>query len=612
MILSWVTIHNYRSIRRLSFDCRKNVVLLGENNSGKSNILSAVEFALSSSIKPTKDDLFGFVPEDDQVVWVELTFVELTEQEKSTFRKYVRADGSVCFRKTATFDDPDKPVVRYNGYVQEPTEEWLRSGNVASLANRTAIADTPLADLVPATGRITQAQLGEAQAAYIKQHSADLTFEERLEDGPLLGQKNVAAGLLPDFYLVPAVRDLDDEAKVKSTTVFGKLLSRAIEDMAARDRRFIELRDSLGELVASLNASDENETRPQQLIDLEDNLQQELSDWGVKVSIEVTPPDIGKIFELGTDLNLDDGHNSLAQRKGHGMQRAVLFGLIKAWARTLRQSSHGEGSTARTASESMIFAFEEPELFLHPQAQRSLSAALRVLSGEPNRQVVLCSHSPHFVDLDNYKDIVLVSKSNAQIGTWVRQCREDLFGGDDDGERKKRFHMAHWVNPDRGEMFFARKVVFVEGETEKVLLPFLAKQLGCFDPMVSVVDCGSKHNLPLYVAIANGFRLTYHVVHDEDPLPDPVPSEWDQDKIRSKTDTFALNQVIAAAVGDLGSVSVCRNDFEGMSGVSRTQGKKKGKALAAVDHFAEMAVDDYPERLVTVVQKAYHVDGQRL
>ena len=88
-------------------------------------------------------------------------------------------------------------------------------------------------------------------------------------------------------------------------------------------------------------------------------------------------------------------------------------------------------------------------------------------------------------------------------------------------ERKKRFQMAQWINPDRAEMFFAQRVVFVEGETEPVLIPFLADKLGRLDPEVSVIDCGSKHNLPLYVAIAEAFRIPHVVIHDEAPLPDP-------------------------------------------------------------------------------------------
>ncbi|MFX8485533.1 ATP-dependent endonuclease, partial [Acinetobacter baumannii] len=60
---------------------------------------------------------------------------------------------------------------------------------------------------------------------------------------------------------------------------------------------------------------------------------------------------------------------------------------------------------------------------------------------------------------------------------------------------------------------------FVEGETEKVVFPYLANKLGVFDPDISIIDCGSKHNLSLYIAIANVFEIPYLVIHDEDPLP---------------------------------------------------------------------------------------------
>ena len=68
---------------------------------------------------------------------------------------------------------------------------------------------------------------------------------------------------------------------------------------------------------------------------------------------------------------------------------------------------------------------------------------------------------------------------------------DDLFPGDDGKDRKARFNMAHWINPERAEMFFARRAVFVEGPTERVILPYLAKRLGVLDPEVSIIDCGS-------------------------------------------------------------------------------------------------------------------------
>lgn len=600
-------IHNYRSIKDLELRCRPMLVLLGENNAGKSNIMAAIEFALTSSAKPEPEDLFAFRDADDETIWVELTFSDLTDQEKTTFHKYLRADGTVCIRKTAKWDGSGGPTISYNGYTQVPLDECLRSENVSQYTDRERAGLTPFYSYLPATGRLTKAQVEEAQRKYIDENTQSVTFEEKLEAGPLLGAKNVASGVLPDFFFVPAVRDLDDEAKVKSTTIFGRLLSRAIEDMAANEPRFTELRDNLNVLVRSLNRSVDGAHRPQQLAELEATIQQELSSWGVTVSIEITPPDINRLFELGTDIRLDDGHDSIAQRKGHGLQRAVLLGFVKAWAQVLRKSTADTSTSARRASESMIFAIEEPELFLHPQAQRSLAEALQQLASSDNRQILLCSHSAHFVDLDCHQQIAVAKKLSPQMGTIICQCTEELFEGTGTDDRKHRFHMAYWLNPDRGEMFFAKKVVFVEGETEKSILPYLAKKLNCYCPDVSIVDCGSKHNLPLYITIAKAFSLNYHVLHDEDPLPDPIPANGNSSRIDGQRRTFALNRQIAELVGDPSRISVSRPDFETSCAISKSQGDKIGKALAALEHFQALSTANIPTSVQDLVAQVYRV-----
>ena len=49
MRISKVHIHNYRSIADLELDVLPQMVLLGPNNHGKSNVLKAIEFALGQS-----------------------------------------------------------------------------------------------------------------------------------------------------------------------------------------------------------------------------------------------------------------------------------------------------------------------------------------------------------------------------------------------------------------------------------------------------------------------------------------------------------------------------------------------------------------------------------
>lgn len=596
----------------MDFECMPLMTLIGPNNHGKSNILSALEFGLSTSAKPVEQDFFAHRDADDIEFWVEMTFHELTDQEKNTFKRYVSTDGTICIRKTARIQSEGIEVA-YNGYVEQPDEEWLRGDKAGEYATREKINGTPLKDLVPSSGRLTKQAVEEAQQKYIEQHRAELNFTRTLEEGPLLGQKNVGGGVLPDFYLIPAVRDLTEEIKVRTTTTFGRLLNRAVREMAEQDPRFIEARKQLESVVSSLNTRDAEKGRSNRLAALEKSIEEELLSWGVKVNIEVTPPELERLFELGTDVHLDDGVKTSADRKGHGLQRAMMFALLRAWAKALRSEKKAEGEgdvTPRKQSDTVIFAMEEPELFLHPHAQRRLAASLRDIAYTPEHQVFLCSHSTYFVDLEHYREAAVITKDCPEKGSCVRQCTKELFEGDDAANRKNRFHMARWINPDRGEMFFAQRVVFVEGETEKVMLPFLAEKLDVLNPDVSIIDCGSKHNLPLYIAIAEAFEIPYLVIHDQDPLPDPMPQDWSEDKKREKRRTFELNQEIAAMVKTpLGQVEMLSPDFERAAGISKSQGEKKGKALAALDHLTSVDAEKIPEPLKKVVDAAYGVNG---
>jgi CRISPR-associated exonuclease Cas4 len=589
------------------------LILLGANNHGKSNILSAIEFGLSTAVKLTSEDFFFFRETGDQVLWVEMVFEQLTEQEKRTFQKYLRNDSTIRLRKSAHLQVSEDIVIAYNGYVQEPAQWWLKGSAFERLSTLQQVEaesiNVPELTVLQGGGRVTKQRVQDFQQTYISQHRAEMTFTEILEEGPLLGTKNVAGGVLPELFLVPAVRDLSDETKFKTTTTFGRLLQRAVKEMAEHDPRFIDLRTRLQQIVGDLNARPEGPPETMsELARLESVLTTELTSWGVNVSIQVAPPDLEKVFELGTELHLDDGLKTVAEKKGHGLQRAVIFALIRAWAKVLGIASQTDSGRVRQASESAFFAMEEPELFLHPHAQRQLFTALEEIARVPNHQVFVCTHSTHFVDLEKYRRITTVNKPTAQIGTQVRQCNTDLFEGADAEQRKKRFHMASWVNPYRGEMFFAKKVILVEGETEETVFPFLASKIGVLNPSVSVIDCGSKNNLPLYIAVLNAFCIPYCVVHDEDPVENPIPPDWSPEKQESKQRTFAMNQAIAQSINTgFGSVEVLSPDFEGVCGISHSQAEKKGKALAALDHFDQTSVDAIPPRIVNAVRNAYAV-----
>lgn len=593
MRLKHLKIHNFRSIKDLEMECPPMVVLIGPNNHGKSNVLKALEFGLCS-VKPEREDLFAYCDENDCELWVEMTFQELTEQEQTTFRRYLLSDDTVCFRKTARFTG-ESVEITLNGHIEQPEQEWLQAERAEEYKSFEAINQTPLKNYVSSSKRLSKKDVEEAQERYKEEHKDELKFSRTLESTPLLGQKNVAEGILPDFYLLPAVSDLSDEIKVKTSTTFGKLINRIIREMAKTDEGFINAQNLLKEAANFIN----NRTGESLLTILERSIEEELVGWEANLKIGLVPLEIEKLFELSTDVKIYDGVETAAHRKGHGLQRALIFAIVRAWAKALRPSEKKDGQEAvvpRKRSDSLIFAIEEPEIFLHPHAQRALARSLRQISEREHHQIFLCTHSTHFVDMKHYQEIVIINKYSPKEGSFTRQFTGELFLGEDIAERKKRFHMAEWVNPDRAEMFFAKKVIFVEGETEKVVFPYLAERLGINITETTIIDCGAKHNLPLYITIANDFKIPYAVVHDEDPIPEPIPEDWDEKRKSQCKNTFELNEFIKQKVDPtIGKVFMVSPHFEGLCGIPKSQSEKKGKALAALDHFSKRDTNEIPQ-----------------
>lgn len=137
-------IHNYRSIKDLTLECGAMVCMLGPNNHGKSNILSALEYFLTGGLKPVEADFFQHRDPEDRSLWVEVTFDELTEQEVRTFQRYVLSDGTLRVRKTARMADGGALEVSYNGYTEQPAEPWLQADRASEYTNREAINATLL------------------------------------------------------------------------------------------------------------------------------------------------------------------------------------------------------------------------------------------------------------------------------------------------------------------------------------------------------------------------------------------------------------------------------------------------------------------------------------
>ena len=148
MRLKQVKIEGYRSIKNLYIELAPFTVLLGPNNSGKSNVIRAISFLLDPGVKIEDTDFFhpsgSQEPhlKDGATIYVEGTFMDLSNDEKTTFKRYVSPDGEMTVRRQAIYEEGTWNI-NYRGVLWEPNIEWMRSDAISSrsLTTRTNLQD---------------------------------------------------------------------------------------------------------------------------------------------------------------------------------------------------------------------------------------------------------------------------------------------------------------------------------------------------------------------------------------------------------------------------------------------------------------------------------------
>jgi predicted ATPase len=140
------------------------------------------------------------------------------------------------------------------------------------------------------------------------------------------------------------------------------------------------------------------------------------------------------------------------------------------------QSSLNLTATLFTAREPLtIYALEEPEGHAHPELQRQLFAAIRELA--ESAQVFIATHSPIFVDRTGSSSLILVK--NTPEGTKLESSGEYVQALQEIGARPS-------------DLFFASKVLLVEGPSDEIVVPAIARGSGIDFSDVQVVQTGGK------------------------------------------------------------------------------------------------------------------------
>nr|WAI02746.1 MAG: AAA family ATPase [Candidatus Methanoperedens sp.] len=430
MQITGVRIKNFKSIKELEFHPKTITALIGGNNAGKSNILTAIERILGS-----KYPMINYFEPDDF---------------------YNRDESNKIEISLELIDKKNNPHNIFFGY---------KNGN-----------------------------RGENYYFEIDGYPAN---DEKRKRYP--------------FLRLTTNRAIADNMPSNRWSLWGKIL-REINDELQQDQVKCE------KLKGELKAIKENYLETTTFKRLVEVLQKEAAD-----QLNKSTSDFKVDFQMYDPLNyykslqilVKDGSLEFqASEMGMGMQSSLTVALLRAYAEIKTNDS--------------IIAIDEPEIFLHPQAQRSFYRIIRHL-GKTGTQVFYTTHSNQFVDVEYFDEIFVVRKEKdlkGQISSNISQLEVSQLIYDlvarypkatPDSKSIREAYRNICCN-SRNEGFFAQKVVLVEGATEEFSIPvyFDALDYNVDRHGISIINAEGKGNLDRLYRIYNEFKIPTYIIMDGD------------------------------------------------------------------------------------------------
>ena len=506
MYVKKLEIENYRNFKNFSIDLKPLTLVIGENNVGKSNLLDSLGLIFSQ----------------------EVSFFKKRTLEISDFNY----DCIIALKKkildtAIPVEDIDYPIIK----IIATLTDWNldQESVISEWYSNEEYSEAKLTYIFSPTSTFNKSEEIQGQRDFIQNYKEEITEEKfnALNEKEILDLINFPISRY--HYSIIGGNQNDTQANIYHLNQLKFELLDA-------------LRDAKSELTAShnnkllfrvLNSKDENEYQDlkTQLVGLQDAIEKNdaiksikkgISEQLEKISLSTDNSQnivdlifsIPNIEDLLKKLSLIYGEDPVKiERNGTGRNNLLFISLILSFIEDPKKAQ---------TSFFRIVGIEEPESHLHANLQNHLANNIELLIKEADSdnyrkdiQLILTSHSNHIstkIDFDN--TVVLFFKNNSLTPHYI------LSGFEEDATSTKMVrYLRKYLDAENINLFYSRKIVLVEGISEKLLFPIFFKiqtnqtvdKASC--SIVNVNGLAFKNFLEI---IRNGYHTNCLVLTDSD------------------------------------------------------------------------------------------------
>jgi len=461
MYISKIVIKNYRTFRDFSIKLKPLTLIIGENNIGKSNLLDSIGLIFGQDISFFKRRV--------------LEVADFNYDVLVTFKKQI-LDFSLSLEQIQFPEiSIEATLVDWNDDQEAVISDWF---------SNTSFTEATLRYVFAPASKFDRLDELKQQRKFIEDYKRENTpeaFDDLLESAKLdlinfpisKYHYNIFGGTSEAlantyhlnqlrFELLDALRDACSELVASHNS---KLLFRILNSKEEN-----EYQDLKGQLVGLQKAINENKS----LQEIKQGISTQLDKISLKtdetsnlVDLIFTLPDVSDLLKK---ISLIYGDNPIKiERNGTGRNNLLFISLVLSYI---------EDVTRAQSAYFRVVGLEEPESHLHPNLQDHLANNIESLIKITNQkdfrkdiQLLITSHSTHIttkIDFEN--TVVLYETNNGIISHYI------LDGFNDTALGKKQIkYLNKYLDAVNANLFYSRKIILVEGISEKLLVPLFFK-----------------------------------------------------------------------------------------------------------------------------------------
>ncbi|MBI5981953.1 ATP-dependent nuclease [Clostridium perfringens] len=465
MYINKVRIKNYKSFLDSGYiDVDdKLFALIGQNNTGKSTVLDAIQCVFPSTKKNINTIDFHRATENS--IEIEILFSGVTDEylEQVIFKDKIQKQVEKV--KMLEHDGNSAKLEKERKKIVEIKEKYLKE-----CLDKYKIDDEKVnVKLVAKKGKTITKQIYVNEDTKITE--ADLKV------------------LLPQLKVIPAIRDPKNESTAGSNSYLKELIQMLDDEIQTNieiEGKSISYRELNN--VISKEAKERCKSLGNRITDFY-NKAIGNAEYEVVINSDVN---ISKGTTYTTRIkDINTGIENDILNCGTGYQSMVILSMLEAYVDISNNKSQ------------YILLIEEPEVYLHPNLQRKMIDTL--ISISDNNQVIFTSHSPITLSKLSKQQIKLVKKENgvAFVEDVVPKVVIDELG----------------IKAD--DVFANKCIIFVEGKDDKNIFEILINKIeDGLTNKINIIDVGNCKQLKFYanaeVLINNRFNIPTLIIRDTD------------------------------------------------------------------------------------------------